>query len=162
MAETESGYKTSILILCPVVSSPRSHRDIYTIQIKESNIEIINFVILPTITDELAALKSCRGLRLTFYSSFNFRHLCTLASLFGRKLSLQIYDRARLIAPSNSFPPSSASLFNPIYDRAHMMAFVFNLPLSRKSAKQTTMTDLKIEVLLNIFMNNRPVHTNGQ
>ena len=43
--------------------------------VKESNIEIFNFVFLPTIAGELAALRPRKGLRLRSYSSFNFRHL---------------------------------------------------------------------------------------
>ena len=45
---------------------------------KESAIELFNFVVLKSMKTkitELAALRPLRGLRLTSYSSFNFRHL---------------------------------------------------------------------------------------
>ena len=57
----------------------RSHKNTYTIQIKGSTIDIFNFVVFKstngTKITELAALRPIRGLRLTSYSSFNFRHL---------------------------------------------------------------------------------------
>ena len=55
----------------------RSHTNIYTIQIKESKIEIFNFVVLRTlIAGELAALRLTKTKIDVFYSnSFNFRHL---------------------------------------------------------------------------------------
>ena len=42
---------------------------------KESNIEIFNFVVFPVTAGDLAALRSRRGLRFTSYSSFNSHHL---------------------------------------------------------------------------------------
>ena len=48
-------------------------------KIKESTIEIFNFVVFKSMNStkitEIAALRPLRGLRLTSYSSFNFRHL---------------------------------------------------------------------------------------
>ena len=50
-----------------------------TIQIKESTIEIFNFVVFKSMKGmnitELATLRPLRQLRLTSYSFFNFRHL---------------------------------------------------------------------------------------
>ena len=57
----------------------RSHKNTCTKKIKESTIEIFNFVVCKSMNGakitELAALRPLRGLRLTSYSSFNFRHL---------------------------------------------------------------------------------------
>ena len=57
----------------------RSHRNTFTEQIKESKIEIFNFVVFKSMNStkitELAALRPGRGLRLTSYSSLNFHHL---------------------------------------------------------------------------------------
>ena len=48
-------------------------------KIKESTIEIFNFVVFKSMSGtkitELAALRPLRGFRLTSYSSFNFHHL---------------------------------------------------------------------------------------
>ena len=55
------------------------HKNTCTMKIKESTIEIFNFVVFKSMngtkSTELAALRPLRGLRLTSYSSFNFRHL---------------------------------------------------------------------------------------
>ena len=60
----------------------RSHKNTYTAQIKESTIEIFNFVVFKSMKGtkitELATLRPLNRLRLTSYSSFNFRHLSTL------------------------------------------------------------------------------------
>ena len=49
-----SGVKTGHKFNLGYLSGQRSHRIIYTIQIKEFNIEIFNFVVLPTIASDLA------------------------------------------------------------------------------------------------------------
>ena len=57
----------------------RSHKNTYTAQIKESTIKIFNFVVSKSMKGtkitELATLRPLNRLRLTSYSSFNFRHL---------------------------------------------------------------------------------------
>ena len=61
------------------LSGKRSHKNTYTAQIKESEIEIFHFFVFKSMNStnitELEALRLRRGLRLTLYSSFNFCHL---------------------------------------------------------------------------------------
>ena len=63
-------------MLYVILSSERSYKNIYAIEIKDCNVGIFNFVILLTlIAVELAASRPHSGLRLTSYSFFNFRRL---------------------------------------------------------------------------------------
>ena len=70
--ENWRSYKTPILILCAVWSSQLSQKNIYTIQMNKSNIEIFNFVVFQSMNAlsgtriiELPAFRPRRELRLT-------------------------------------------------------------------------------------------------